>query len=138
MLLQAPPPALLEAFERAQERENLTVGRRANEKGRLAEWRCLQAALVACAASHWLHNARLATQREDARGIDIVVATNLGNIYLQVKSSHHGAKKFRRKRPKSKAIVIIVHPDMTDGKLQNKVSGALHYMQRQIKLWRTR
>ncbi len=127
------PPELAAAFEKAQQRENETTGQRANEKGRLAERRCLASVLNLTSRSTWIYEARLATLKEDARGIDVVVETDLGKLYLQVKSSHYGAHKYRRKRPHAKTIVIIIPSDMTDAKLQNAVVDRLNCLRKQIK-----
>lgn len=127
------PPELGAAFLRAEQLEHKTNGHRANEKGRLAEQRCLESVNELRVKSPWIYGARLANLKEDARGIDVVVETDLGKLYLQVKSSHYGAHKFRRKRPKAKAIVIIIPADMTDQKLQNTVAVRLGCLRKYIK-----
>jgi hypothetical protein len=127
------PPELTAAFLRAQELENVTVGQRANEKGHLAERRCLQSVNELCVRYPWIYGARLANLKEDSRGIDVVVETDLGKLYLQVKSSHYGAHKYRRKRPHAKTIIIIIPSDMTDAKLQNAVVDRLNCLRKHIK-----
>lgn len=45
----------------------------------------------------WIQGARFAWAAEDAAGIDIVVHTDVGDLFLQVKSSKKAAKLFRRR-----------------------------------------
>ncbi|MDF1497422.1 MAG: putative dsRNA-binding protein [Patescibacteria group bacterium] len=62
----------------------------------------------------WFVSARLHDQDEDAMGIDIVVTTNdLGDLYLQVKSSYTGKRKFilRGRRRKLIGIVVVTRID---------------------------
>ena len=42
----------------------------------------------------WIHTVRLSTEEEDRRGIDVVFGTDVGNIYVQVKSSYVAKKRF--------------------------------------------
>ena len=119
------PPQLAEAFERARVERNVSTGQAANRKGKLAEDRVLSAAFVVCEKEEWLYVARPATMMEDHDGIDIIVYSSIGKLFLQVKSSHCGARQFRYKRPDAKVIVIIVDPDMGDDKIENKVRDAL-------------
>lgn len=41
-----------------------------------------------------MKTARHATREEDHRGIDIVLETDVGRLYLQVKSSYRGVEEF--------------------------------------------
>lgn len=118
-------PLLAEAFERIKTETNLQRGHAANLKGRLAEERALAAAFIACEKESWLYVARAATRTEDADGIDIVVYSEVGKLFLQVKSSHYGARRFRYKRPSAKVMVVIIEPEMSAEKVMNKVHVAL-------------
>ena len=121
------------AFLRARQLENITSGHRSGEKGRLAEQRCVNIVAKLSVQFPSIISVRLATDKEDARGIDVVVETDLGKLYLQVKSSHYGAHKYRRKRPNAKTIVIIIPSEMSDDKLQNVVADRLGCLRKQIK-----
>ncbi|HZU96090.1 MAG TPA: hypothetical protein VFF73_05230 [Planctomycetota bacterium] len=70
------------------------MGTAARRRGRDNERRVLQA-LLEGARPEWLESARMATNEEDHRGIDVVVASDVGDLYLQVKSSKTGAKAAR-------------------------------------------
>lgn len=48
---------------------------------------------------------------EDARGIDVVVETDVGKLYLQCKSSHAAARCFRAKKRSSAIAVVVMSPD---------------------------
>lgn len=127
------PPPLVEAFLRAQQIENYNTGHRANEKGKLAELRCLNAVSELIGICSWIHHVRLATSKEDARGIDVVVETDVGKLYLQVKSSHNGARKYRYKRPRAKTIILIIMPEMSNEKIFNTVQVRLGCLRKHFK-----
>jgi hypothetical protein len=99
------------------------IGRIATEKGRRAETRALEA--VKRITKSWMRSVRAASLKEDAAGIDIVVESDVGKLYLQVKSSKGSAKSFA-KRPRRQHIEIIVVPiDLTDTILDRRVLEAL-------------
>ncbi len=56
----------------------------------------------------WITALRPATEREDARGIDLVIETDQGQILLQVKSSLSGREAFMRNSLHDPSILIIV------------------------------
>lgn len=119
------PPQLDEVFEKIRNERNLRQGQASNLKGRVAEERVLRAALRLCEETDWLYIARLATSKEDESGIDVVVYSSIGKLYIQVKSSHCGARKFRSKRPLTKVIVVIIDGEMSSVKIEHKVYDAL-------------
>lgn len=58
----------------------------------------------------WLRELVPATPAQDAEGIDYVAHTDVGEIYVQIKSSRVGARCFRRKhgaRARYIAIVLV-------------------------------
>lgn len=55
----------------------------------------------------WLKTIRPATEEEDKTGCDIVAGTDVGKLYLQVKSSWTGVDHFNNRR-RSKLISTIV------------------------------
>ena len=59
----------------------------------------------------WLHSAVRGTIAEDQRGIDIVVHTDVGKLYLQIKSSWSGVRKFLARYRKGNIIPYIVRTD---------------------------
>lgn len=119
------PLCLDEVFEKIRIERNQRKGHASNLKGQLAEKRVLRAAFQLCEQASWLFVARLADKNEDASGIDVVVYSSIGKLYLQVKSSHCGARKFRIKRPTAKVMIVIVDPEMNDQKIERKVYDAL-------------
>lgn len=44
----------------------------------------------------WIYSGRPATHEEDCRGIDCVFETDVGELYIQVKSSRDAVEKFMR------------------------------------------
>lgn len=101
------------------------LGKIANERGSKNEER----ALVAC--SHlslgtldWISEARLATKEEDKRGIDVVVTSDVGKLYIQVKSSKSGVSTFKKSKS-TKALIGIVNANCNDMTLKRRVQIAL-------------
>lgn len=84
---------------------NRTWGHLANEKGRTNERRVLAAALALEVA--WVRGARAATLEEDARGIDVVVSSDVGDLYVQVKSSTNAANAFAEERGAGRIAVVV-------------------------------
>jgi len=75
--------------------------------GRLRELHALDSILKGPLKPAWLKNARLATEIEDRKGIDIVLETTSGAIPLQVKSSAINARRFQTEK-KNKIPCIVV------------------------------
>lgn len=89
-------------------------GDAARAVGDVHERQVLDIAKVALHGRPWIRSVRLSTLEEDRRGIDIVVETDLGDIYVQVKSSEGGANKYRRQYAASpdlaRTVVVVMGP----------------------------
>lgn len=126
------PPELQEAFARSIAIEHRTQGHESNAKGRRAEERSL--AVLQERLPKWIRSVRLATSREDARGIDLVIETELiGPLYVQIKSSQYGARMYRTKKRRARTVIVVVPEHMPDSKLREKLLGAIHFTRREIK-----
>jgi hypothetical protein len=91
------------------------LGRVAEALGRLTEPR-------------WLLSWRPATPGEDREGVDFVVGTDVGPLYLQVTSSRAGARDFKSRRwPKMIACVRV-----TDGDMAPVVLGAIRRLRSKV------
>jgi hypothetical protein len=103
-----------------------TLGQVANERGRNNERRVL----YACARSElpaWCDRVVAATSEEDARGIDVVAHTDVGKIFVQVKSSKAGKRAFNERARRNIAVVIVTHGD-DDARVVRKVLAAIAEM----------
>jgi hypothetical protein len=100
------------------------LGQLANERGKRNELRML-AACLSEPRPKWLRDARLATREEDARGIDIVVTTDVGDVYLQVKSSRIAAEIFQRRPMRAHAEVVVSNDKVTHERLIARAHGAV-------------
>jgi len=83
------------------------VGKLAAERGRARE-RHVLAACALRARPAWMRNARAATRVEDHRGIDVVIDSDVGKLFVQVKSSLMGKAKFERRRRHARVVVVVV------------------------------
>ena len=126
------PDSLRNAFTVARKVENKTRGHRSNARGKNAEQRLVHI-LGSNSIAAWFRGVRLATKKEDSRGIDAVVATSsIGPLFIQVKSSQGGVRHFEKRRRRALVTVIIVNEAMTDAEVllacKKKLSGLHHHM----------
>lgn len=91
-----------------------------NKKGRRTEDRFFEAMEVSFVKEMlaWVSDVCRASHKEDAKGIDAVIITDVGKLFIQIKSSEAGAIRFRngrncRHRPIS-VIVIREHHSMAE------------------------
>ncbi len=66
----------------------------------------------------WVHGVRAGTPEEDARGIDLVVDSTVGPLYLQIKSSVRGREKFFEMGYRDRIGVVIVNDRVQDWRLR--------------------
>jgi len=112
-----------------------TFGRIANEKGRQKETRVL----AACKPENfpkWLSDVRAATAEEDKRGIDLVAFTDIGSIFIQVKSSRTGKKRFQETHRVNIGIIIVRDGDSDDA-IWRKLNGEIGRLYSEFKKKRT-
>lgn len=77
-----------------------------NARGQVAEERALEILIDKYESwPSWIKTCRRATKIEDSKGIDMIVFTNRGPIYIQIKSSKAAVVE-ARKNPKYKGMVI--------------------------------
>ena len=74
------------------------MGKLGNARGQETERRAVNAmATRRDAWPPWLVGVRRATEEEDQRGVDLVAQSDVGDIGIQVKSSHRGAARHSRR-----------------------------------------
>ena len=73
----------------------------ANQRGRTSEQRVLEACQLPGRPA-WMKSARAATRAEDHDGIDVVVESDVGKLFVQVKSSRRGKADFEEKRRRAR------------------------------------
>jgi hypothetical protein len=83
------------------------VGKLAAERGRARERHVLAACALGVRPA-WMRSARAATRREDHRGIDVVIESDVGKLFVQVKSSIAGKAKFEGRRRSARIVVVVV------------------------------
>lgn len=78
-------------------------------RGMDAEQKTLSA-LNSTARPHWIYSARKSDPHQDRKGIDILVSTDVGDLFLQIKSSTFFKNKFikNKKEHHSKYIATAV------------------------------
>ena len=101
-------------------------------RGRLAEERVLKACR-SDSRPKWILTARFSCHAEDHAGIDIVLETDIGRLFLQVKSSRFGRERFQEVKRKDRIAVVVVKPGDNDEAVLAKVSSALGELRAQYK-----
>lgn len=92
---------------------NQALGKVRNERGTANEYKVLEGIQESSKKPEWYVAARHATREEDDRGIDLIVTTDVGDVYLQVKSSKFRAEQFKRKIRKQMIGMIVVKVNET-------------------------
>lgn len=84
----------------------------------------------------WITNFRKADEKEDKkRGIDFVILTDVGNIFLQIKSSQAGKEKSLKKHPN--VPVVIINKEKSLKETQKEIMETLsaqrdHYLNKRF------
>lgn len=106
------------------------LGRAANQRGETNEIRVLN--VLQTEQPAWMFSARAATEDEDSKGVDIVVDTDVGKLFLQVKSSRTGVAKHKSKRRASMIGVVRCHHRVSDAQLRVRTHGVLISLRKQV------
>jgi hypothetical protein len=71
-----------------------------------------------------MRSVRAATRREDHRGIDVVIESDVGKLFVQVKSSIAAKAKFEGRRRSARIVVVVVDAgDSLEAVLRRVVGG---------------
>ena len=100
------------------------LGKIARQRGRTSEQRVLEACQLP-ARPAWMKSARAATRAEDHDGIDVVVESDVGKLFVQVKSSRRGKADFEERRRRARVAVVVVGAGDAAEKVLRKVVGEL-------------
>jgi hypothetical protein len=100
------------------------LGKDAKKRGGTSEARVIEA-LALPARPAWMRAARKATRSEDHAGIDVVIESDVGKLYVQVKSSRGGKAAFLERRRSARIAIVVVHVTDSPETLLRKVVGEL-------------
>ena len=98
------------------------LGEAARLRGLANEARALEV-LQSTPLPPWAGAARRATDQEDRGGVDIVVDSDVGSLYVQVKSSAGAAKRFLKRR--RRVAVVVVTGTMPESLIRGRLLAAL-------------
>lgn len=102
------------------------------ERGVTNEYKVLEGIQELTSKPKWYRRSRHATKHEDSRGIDLVIETDIGSIFLQVKSSKRGAEVFTQKQRKSMIGIIVVRGSDSLDRLGERALGVVGRLRSQI------
>ncbi len=108
------------------------IGHSANARGAAAEAVVLAAAQLAVERHEWLTEARAATPAEDRRGIDVVVGSDVGPLFLQIKEGRAAARAFNTERRGTLIEAVAVRGRRNPEDVVGSVVGALGRMRRKV------
>lgn len=103
------------------------LGSATNQKGREAEIAVL-ATLIRSEGNPlpaWVEAARYSTPDEERRGIDIVVMTDVGRLFLQVKRSREGVRRFLKAHAHTRIQTVVVRSVVCFDQIKTLVIQAL-------------
>ncbi len=109
----------------------------ARERGRVNERRVLEAFALE-SRPPWIRRVREALRIEDNSGIDVVVESDIGKLYIQVKSSKAGKRDFLKRTRLLRIGIVLVKDKDGPEKLLAKVVGALSPIRAQYREERRR
>ena len=100
------------------------LGADAKKRGRRSESHVLDA-LALPSRPEWIRSVRKATKDEDHHGIDVVVESDVGKLFVQVKSSRGGKAHFEERRRSARIVVVVAKVTDSPEGLLRKVVGEL-------------
>ncbi len=108
------------------------IGQLGHERGEKAEELVFNAfAGMVPDAPSWFVRLERATPEQDRRGIDAIVVTNdLGELFIQIKSSLAGFMRFLDGRPQANISCIVVTVAHTDKEIRQNVYAAASALRR--------
>ena len=108
------------------------LGKIGNQRGRMNEQRFSKAISDFPDKPSWWLSFRLATFEEDQKGIDVVVTTDVGKLFLQIKSSLRGKKKFENKQRRFPIAVVVIYDKEANETIYQKAVEAIGLIREQI------
>ncbi|MDO8510449.1 MAG: hypothetical protein Q7S15_02385 [bacterium] len=114
------------------------LGQVSQERGDGSEQRVCIAFDEPFDAPLWFKGVSRAPWELDRKGVDVIVeTTDLGKLYLQIKSSESGVQNFAKKGRKNIAIVLIRGGDTLD-EIRTKVLNALQPLRSELEKMRSK
>lgn len=80
----------------------------------------------------WLGEVRLATRAEDRAGVDLVAASDVGPLYVQVKSSNDGRRRYELRGRRCFMVEVVVAPVRCPGLYRARLLDALADLRRRV------
>lgn len=80
----------------------------------------------------WFQSAESASGKDEARGIDVTVHSDVGKLFLQVKGSPKAVQEFLKKHPKGNIVPFLVHDDEHIDGLRKRLVEALSAERRRV------
>lgn len=112
------------------------IGNFGNERGRRTENKFFEAMRAPFAEEmfEWVSAVHRASAKEDRKGIDAVICTDVGKLFIQIKSSETGATEFRNgQHCRHRMIgVIIIRDHHTPEDIRKRAKSILMELRQNI------
>ena len=107
-------------------------GRARQERGDFTERKVFAAFRDAGTLPSWLTVVEPAPAELQPKGVDAVAATDIGNLYLQIKSSQTGARNHQERHPHGHIAVVVININDPADAVRAKCLSALGNLRQQI------
>jgi len=72
----------------------------------------------------WFYEIYQASAEKERKGIDVIIRTDIGKIFLNIKSSQRGKKEHQRRYGDWPIGVVVINHDDSDEKIRQKTFAA--------------
>jgi hypothetical protein len=130
MAMREPCPVTIEKLDMLAKERRRNEGAKGQLRGHTAEMRVLT--LLRSSLPRGITDVRLSSRREDAKGIDIVLTSSAGYLFLQIKCSNGGKRSFAKKHRRPIIAVVVVSKDINDDGLYRILNSKIQNLRRTI------
>lgn len=121
-----PPRARLSRETRS------AIGRAEHRKGMSREDAVFHAFDPLGAVPSWFYSIRRPTHEQDSRGIDVIIESDVGDLYVQVKSSKAAARNFNSHPRRLPIHAVWIHANSSEQQIRDKIVSAAQRVRAQI------
>ena len=101
---------------------NRTYGQIGNRKGSRAESRAFDSLSKYYREVPWIKFVRWSSCEEDLAGKDFVIGTDIGPLFLQIKSSKKNKEKFDQKKRRAEIQSVVIPSQYPDGVSEEEIT----------------
>lgn len=108
------------------------LGRAGNERGAYCEQLVIEALRRRRGRPKWIHGVRLAGPKLDRRGVDVVVSSDVGLLFLQVKASKRSVERQRSNYERRWIAIVWASPLDSLDVVRSRAAGELSRLRQRV------